>query len=103
MNLFWSRIYDLIIKSILCIEPHVNGALKKMTSVKGNCFELYGFDVMVDDTLKPWVLEVNLSPSLAADSPLDLVVKTSLLVDTFNLVGIKKFDRRRENITKMKA
>jgi tubulin polyglutamylase TTLL5 len=47
-------------------------------------------------------MEVNLSPSLAADTPLDLKIKTSLLVDTFNLAGIRKFDKKRDNMTKMK-
>ena len=47
-------------------------------------------------------MEVNLSPSLATDSPLDVKIKSNLIVDTFNLVGIKKFDRRRDNLTKMK-
>ena len=47
-------------------------------------------------------MEVNLSPSLATESPLDLKIKSQLFVDTMNLVSMRKFDRRRENITKMK-
>ena len=38
----------------------------------------------------PWLLEVNLSPSLAFDSPLDLKIKGNLIKDTLNLVGLKK-------------
>lgn len=38
----------------------------------------------------PWLLEVNLSPSLAFESPLDLKIKGNLLKDTFNLIGVKK-------------
>lgn len=76
--------------------------MKKIPGFKNNCFEILGFDVLIDTDLRPWLLEVNLSPSLATDSPLDLAIKSNLVTDAFNLIGIKKMDRRRENITKMK-
>ena len=54
-----------------------------------------GFDVLVDKELKPWLLEVNLSPSMQADSPLDWQIKGSLLADCFNLVGINRVSKQR--------
>jgi hypothetical protein len=47
-----------------------------------------GFDVLVDEDLKPWLLEVNTSPSLACGSPLDMDVKTRVVTDLLNMVGI---------------
>jgi tubulin polyglutamylase TTLL5 len=44
---------------------------------------------MLDNNLKPWLIEINLSPSLATDSALDLEIKSNLIADTFNLIGIK--------------
>lgn len=72
-------------------------------SHKNNCFELLGFDILLDSDLKPWLMEVNLSPSLATDSPLDLKIKSNLFVDTMNLISIKKNIHKKETIKKMQT
>lgn len=76
--------------------------MKKCGTHRTNCFEVFGFDILIDSDLKPWLLEVNLSPSLATDSPLDMTIKSNLLNDVFNLVGVKKFDRKKESLNKIK-
>lgn len=50
---------------------------------------------MVDSRLKPWLLEINVAPSLSSSSPYDKQVKTGLLCDTLHLVGFKVFDRKK--------
>ncbi|XP_043929800.1 tubulin polyglutamylase TTLL5 [Protopterus annectens] len=82
-----AQIEDLIIKTVLSAELQIATACKTFVPHRGNCFELYGFDVLIDANWKPWLLEVNLSPSLACDSPLDLKVKASMISDMFSIVG----------------
>lgn len=102
MNLLWSRINDVLLKTIICGEHHVMAAIKKNGMHRTNCFELFGFDILIDSDLKPWLLEVNLSPSLATDSPLDMTIKSTLLSDVFNLIGVRRFDRKKESLNKIK-
>ena len=40
------------------------------------------------------MLEINLSPSLACDAPLDFHIKSRLIADTFNMVQLNKPSRR---------
>uniref|UniRef100_A0A8C9UU27 Tubulin--tyrosine ligase-like protein 5 n=1 Tax=Spermophilus dauricus TaxID=99837 RepID=A0A8C9UU27_SPEDA len=82
-----AHVEDLIIKTIISAEMAIATACKTFVPHRSSCFELYGFDVLIDSTLKPWLLEVNLSPSLACDAPLDLKIKASMISDMFTVVG----------------
>ncbi|XP_040267763.1 tubulin polyglutamylase TTLL5 isoform X2 [Bufo bufo] len=84
-----SQVEDLIIKTVISGELPIATACKSFQVHRGNCFELYGFDVLTDGNLRPWLLEVNLSPSLACDAPLDMKVKASMISDMLTLVGVE--------------
>ena len=58
-----------------------------------NSFEIFGFDVIIDSKLKPWLIEVNACPSMARDSLLDMDVKEALIRDTIKIIQPCKFNR----------
>jgi tubulin polyglutamylase TTLL6/13 len=44
---------------------------------------------MLDKKLKPWLLEVNESPSFNDDTDVDKDIKGALITDTFRLLNVK--------------
>mmetsp|Transcript_176269 Transcript_176269/g.565178 ORF Transcript_176269/g.565178 Transcript_176269/m.565178 type:complete len:1124 (-) Transcript_176269:151-3522(-) len=102
-KLMWYRIMDLCVKTLFAVEPIIADRTRKVVDNHGVCFEIYGFDILVDDLLKPWILEVNLSPSMQAESPLDWQIKSSLLSDAFNLVGLCNPDFRMIRATRSRT
>lgn len=94
--LLMSRIEDLVIKTILAGEMHIDSACRTHMPHNNTCFELFGFDILVDALLKPWLLEVNLSPSLACESPMDLKIKSHLIADflTLGVIPVRPPGRR---------
>ena len=94
---------SLALKTILCGREDMINGYKNVKS-DYNCFKLFGFDVMLDETLKPWLLEVNNFPSFEPES-LDRSVNDPLLAELFNLVGFhvtKQFDQQQKNSIMMK-
>ncbi|EAX02094.1 tubulin tyrosine ligase-like family, member 13, isoform CRA_a [Homo sapiens] len=96
----WGDIEDIIIKTIIsahsvlrhnyrtCFPQYLNGGTCA-------CFEILGFDILLDHKLKPWLLEVNHSPSFTTDSCLDQEVKDALLCDAMTLVNLRGCDKRK--------
>ncbi|UJR08124.1 hypothetical protein I4U23_012400 [Adineta vaga] len=98
INKLWADIDDIIIKTLIsahsvlkhnyraCFPHHYRGSA---------CFEILGFDILLDRKLKPHVLEVNHSPSFTTDSKLDRDIKDALIYDTILLLNMPAADKRR--------
>ena len=82
----WASIMDIVTKTIITAEKTVTDACCKYVKSAYSCYELFGFDIMLDERLKPWLLEVNISPSLHSTSSLDQQIKSGLVKDMMNMV-----------------
>ncbi|XP_047193003.1 tubulin polyglutamylase TTLL4 isoform X4 [Scophthalmus maximus] len=88
-TLIWEKIKDIVVKTIIASEPYVNSLLKMHVRTPYSCHELFGFDIMLDENLKPWILEVNISPSLHSNTALDVTIKGQMIRDLLNLAGFR--------------
>ncbi|KAK8860930.1 positive regulation of cilium movement [Tritrichomonas musculus] len=93
-----SKIDQLIVLTILCGQPSIAHCYR--TSIKANdgksrCFEILGFDVMLGKNLKPWLLEVNHSPSLLCESPFDKELKDNLITGALKILDLDPYFKKK--------
>ncbi|XP_034188385.1 tubulin monoglutamylase TTLL4 isoform X1 [Osmia lignaria lignaria] len=83
----WSKIKDIVVKTFIAVEPTMNVAISEYLVSSYTCYELYGFDILLDENFKPWLLEANILPSLQTESPLDTTIKGALIRNVLNMAG----------------
>ena len=44
---------------------------------------MYGYDILIEDNLKPWLIEINASPSLSTTTDSDRKLKMSVMESVF--------------------
>lgn len=94
---FWANVDDVIIKTVLSAWPvlkHNYHACFPGHDTIQACFEILGFDILVDWKLKPYILEVNHSPSFHTNEQVDREVKRPLIRDTLSLVSTVLADKK---------
>lgn len=94
---FWQKIDDIVIKTILSTWPmlkhNYHACFPNHDKIQA-CFEILGFDILVDCKLKPYILEVNHSPSFHTSELVDRQVKRPLIRDTLSLIGTVLADKK---------
>uniref|UniRef100_A0A672SGL3 Tubulin tyrosine ligase-like family, member 7 n=1 Tax=Sinocyclocheilus grahami TaxID=75366 RepID=A0A672SGL3_SINGR len=104
---FWGDVSELVVKTLIVAEPHVLHAYRmcrpgQPPGSASVCFEVLGFDIILDRKLKPWLLEINRAPSFGTDQKIDYDMKKGVLLNALKLLNIRASDKRR-NLAQQKA
>lgn len=89
-ELFLENLKRTLASAVLSAEHKFVDRAHKHVQYRGNCFELFGADILVDKNLKTWLVEINPDPDMSAGSnfPLAEQVKTEMLTQAMKLLGI---------------
>ena len=82
----------------------VEAAIEKLAEVppKGHFFGLYGADIILDDTLHPWLTEIQYEPGLSHDDPVKHQVVPPMLREAVQIVlEIQQSKRRKESLAQL--
>lgn len=79
-NQVFTAIQGIILNSLLSVSSS--------TINDRHCYELYGYDILIADDLRPWLIEINASPSLDANTEDDYDLKFSFLNEMLDLVQL---------------
>lgn len=86
-------IHEIIVKTIITGQPllsHLYNLSQPENYANDMCFQILGFDIILEADATPRLLEVNHTPSFVADTPLDETIKGNLIRDTLILMNINK-------------
>lgn len=95
-NALWEEIKQIAIKTLISIQPilkHRYNSMQPNDHTGSMCFEILGFDILVDENQKPYLLEVNHAPSFNTDTIFDKKNKGDLLKSVFELIGVSLSNR----------
>lgn len=81
IDALWKRIDKVITLTVLAAYGYFSSGEEKFCPSCGypRCFQIFGFDVLIDQSLNPHILEVNYRPSLETDTESEKMMKRDML------------------------
>lgn len=90
-KILFERIKNIVRFTLLAGQPYISSCYHTAINVndgKSRCFEILGFDIILDSSAKPWLLEVNCMPSLTCGSQFDHDLKKSVILGALKILDI---------------
>ena len=101
-NTIYDKVKDIFIKMIFSVRKKLIKTIDNYKLSNSNFYHLIGFDIILDENLKPYLLEANRYTGLRDDNDAEKNFTFNLIIDTINLVGLKdiyKKDNDKEDKT----
>lgn len=83
------QILEIIKDTLRCVDGRLNSQNRKF------CMEIFGYDFIIDSSLKPWLIEVNTNPCLEESSSLLKVLIPRMIDDALKLTLDQVFPPKR--------
>ncbi|KAH0794544.1 Tubulin-tyrosine ligase family protein [Histomonas meleagridis] len=85
----WSEIDDIVLLTIISSYKYLKQAVDEElpTNSFSRCFQILGFDILLDENLKPHILEVNYRPSLEYYRGVERRMKVEMIQDAIRIAG----------------
>jgi tubulin--tyrosine ligase len=91
-------ISDIVPQFKNIIELSMNAVGKKINPKNSNfCFQIFGYDFIIDKNFKTWLLEINDNPGISISSPLIEKLVPRMIDDAFRLTIDKIFNSKYNN------
>ena len=90
----FDRLRDIVALTTIAARENLRAQLAHQGADPAGCYELIGMDCLVDDRIRPWLLECNLSPSLGVcaapedGGDIEAGIKRRLVADLVAMTGL---------------
>lgn len=89
----FEKVKDIFIKLVFSIRKKTINYIKKIKLHSSNFYHFIGFDIILDENLKPYLLETNRRAGLRQDNAAEKYYGYNMIVDTLNLVGLRLINK----------
>lgn len=92
----FAKVEDMVALTCLAALEPMRERSRVIGADTRGCYELMGIDCLIDNNLKPWILECNLSPSLEvcagpeSGGAIEERIKGSIVADMVEMLGLNR-------------